>query len=167
MGTSDVWYGVITRRDSRDEPPLRASDHPFLRSLEPEWLAAVSQHATDATYETGELLVREGEPADQFHLIFHGRVAVEVGGFEGLRRTVQTVGAGDVLDWTGVCPPYLWQFDGRAVKETRVVSLDTLDLRRALEASPVQGYRFLQRLLPVVGQRLENTRAQLLGDLEL
>ena len=163
MDTSDVWYGVITSRDSRqEEPRLRVSDHPFLRGLNPALVEAVSQGSVDTTYETGELLVREGDVADRFHLVFHGEVAVEVGGPEGKRQTVQTIGPGEVLGWSWISPPYLWQFDGRAVKETRVVSLDTSVLRRALEARPVEGYRFLQRLLPVIGQRLENTRVQLL-----
>jgi CRP-like cAMP-binding protein len=164
MDTSDVWYGVITSRDTRQqEPRLRVSDHPFFRGLSPALIEAVSQGSIDTTYETGELLVREGDVADRFHLIFHGKVAVEVGRSEGTRRLVQIVGPGEVLDWSWISPPYLWQFDGRAVKETRVVSLDTAVLRHALESRPVEGYRFLQRLLPVIGQRLENTRVQLLA----
>lgn len=163
MGTSDVWYSVITSRDSRQqEPRLRVSDHPFFRGLNPALIEAVGQGSVDTTYETDEMLVREGEVADRFHLIFHGKVAVEVGGSQGTRQTVQTIGPGEVLGWSWISPPYLWQFDGRAVKETRVVSLDTSVLRRALEARPVEGYRFLQRLFPVIGQRLENTRVQLL-----
>ncbi len=161
MGTSDIWYGVVTSGGSRPEPRLRVSDHPFFRAMNAGWVAAVSRGSVDTTYEVGEFLVREGELADRFHLIFHGKVAVEVGGAEGARRTVQSIGAGEVLGWSWVCPPYLWQFDGRAVQATRVVSLDTSILRHALESQPVEGYRFLQRLLPVIGQRLENARIQL------
>ncbi|HEY1198596.1 MAG TPA: cyclic nucleotide-binding domain-containing protein [Thermoplasmata archaeon] len=163
MSTSEVWYGVITSRGPRQqEPRLRVSDHPFFRGMNPALIEAAGQGSVDTTYDTGELLVREGEVADRFHLIFHGKVAVEVGGSEGIRRTVQTIGPGEVLGWSWISPPYLWQFDGRAVKETRVVSLDATVLRQALESRPVEGYRFLQRLLPVIGQRLENTRVQML-----
>lgn len=161
MGTSDIWYGVVTSRSSRQEPRIRLADHPFFRGMNSSWVEAVGYDSEDATYLPGELLIREGEVAKRFHLIFHGEVALEVGGPTGRRRVVQTVGPGEVLDWSWISPPFLWQFDGRALKETRVVSLDTTVLRRAMESRPVEGVRFLERLLPVVGQRLENTRARL------
>ncbi len=162
MGTSEVWYGVVRSTDSRQEPPLRAADHPFFRGLDPGLVEAASEGAVDTTYEVDDLIVREGKVADRFHLIFHGKVAVEVGGATWARRTVQTIGSGEVLGWSWMSRPHIWQFDGRVLKETRVVSLNASVLRAALESHPAEAYRFLQRFLPVVGQRLENTRLQLL-----
>ncbi|MGD0718112.1 MAG: cyclic nucleotide-binding domain-containing protein [Thermoplasmata archaeon] len=162
MDTSEVWYGVITSKDSPEEPRLRVSDHPFFRGLDPELIEAAGQRSVDTTYETDDLIVRQGEVANRFHLIFHGKVAIEVGGPEWARRTVQTIGSGEVLGWSWIAPPYVWQFDGRVLKETRVVSLDASVLRSALLSRPAEAYRFLQRLLPVIGQRLENTRVQML-----
>ena len=165
MGSSDVWYGVVMSRDAPKEPQLKPSDHPFLRGMDRAFTEAISEGSTDVTFETGDLLVREGDVADRFFLIFHGKVAVEVVAPEGPHRTVQTIGPGEVLGWSWISAPYVWQFDGRALKETRVVTLDAVALRTALESRPAEGYRFLLRLLPVIGQRLENTRAQLI-DLE-
>ena len=124
--------GWSPSRGSRHEPRLRVADHPFFRDLDRELIQSASQGSVDTTYATDELLVREGEVADRFHLIFHGKVAIEVGGADGTRRTVQTIGPGEVLGWSWVSPPYVCQFDGRALKETRVVSLDASVLRRAL-----------------------------------
>ncbi len=124
MGISEVWYGVITSKDSRTEPRLRVSSHPFFRGIDPVLIEEVNQGSADTTYETEDLIVREGEVADRFHLIFHGKVAIEVSGPDRVRRTVQTVGPGEVLCWSWISPPYICQFDGRALKETRVVSLD-------------------------------------------
>ena len=163
MGTSDVWYGVLTSLEDRSEPRIRASDHPFFRGLTPSWVEAVSRGSDDAIYDAGELLVREGEVANRLHLVFHGEVALEVSGPSGRRWTVQTIGAGEVLDWPAVVPPHVWRCDGRALRETRAVSLDALVLRRALETHPVEGVRFLERLVPVLGRRLEYTRNRLVA----
>lgn len=163
MGTSDVWYGVVTSGSSRPEPRIRVSDHPFLRGMSPDWVDAISRGSADRTYEAGELIAREGEVANRFHLVFHGQVAVEVDGGTDVPRVVHTIGPGEVFDWSAICPPYVWRFDARARKETRVVSLDTLVLRRALESQPAEGYQFLKRLLPTVGARLEKARRQLAG----
>jgi CRP/FNR family transcriptional regulator, cyclic AMP receptor protein len=167
MGSTDVWYGVVMSRDASNAPRLKPADHPFLRGMDREFIEAISQGSSDVTFETGDLLVREGDVADRFYLVFHGKVAVEVVAPDGPRRTVQTIGPGEVLGWSWISAPYVWQFDGRALKETRVVTLDAAALRTAMESHPIDGYRFLLRLLPVIGQRLENTRAQVidLGEL--
>jgi len=161
MGTSDVWYGVVTSLEDRSEPRIRASDHPFFRGMDPAWMDTVSRGSVDTTYDVGDLLVREGEVANRFHLVFHGKLAVEVSGPTGTRWTVQTIGPGEVVDWPAVVPPHVWRFDGRALLETRVVSLDASVLRRALETHPVEGHRFLSRLVPVIGRRLEYLRNRL------
>ena len=54
------------------------------------------------------------------------------------------------------------ELDGRALKTTRVLGIGAAHLRSILEEHPAEGYRFLLRLLPVIAQRLENTRLQLL-----
>jgi len=163
MDDSEVWYGVVTSSDSIPTPRLRIADHPFLRGIDPDLMREAGRGSIDTTHETGDLIVRAGAPADRFHLIFHGRVAIEVGGPHRVRRTVQTIGPGEVLGWSWLCPPYVWPFDGRALKETRIVSLDATFLRRALRSRPAKGYRFLLRLLPVIGQRLENARIEMAG----
>lgn len=164
MGTSDVWYGVVTSTGSRSEPRLRVSDHPFFRGMDPSWVELASRGSVEKIYAAGDLIVREGELANRFHLVFHGQVAVEVGGPFGDRRAVQTIGPGEVVDWPGVVPPYVWRFDGRALNETRVVSLDASTLRRSIEAHPTEGYRFLERLITVIGRRVENAQYQLLRE---
>lgn len=161
MGTSEVWYGVLTSINNRSEPRIRASDHPLFRGINPAWVEAVSRGSVDATYDAGDLLVREGGVANRFHLIFHGQIAVEVSGATGNRWPVQTIGPGEVVDWPAVVPPHIWRFDGRALQETRVVSLDATLLRRMLGSHPADGYHFLERVVPVIGRRLENARNRL------
>lgn len=166
MGTADIWYGVVTNRGTREEPRIRVADHPFFRGMDPGWIELASRGSTETIYDEGDLIVREGEFANRFHLVFHGEVAIEVGARFGERTRVQTIGPGEVLDWSGVYPPYIGRFDARALKETRVVSLDSMTLRRAMESHTDDGYRFLERLVTVVGQRLESLRNGALGGSE-
>jgi len=161
MGTSDVWYGVVTDRGSRNEPRIRVSDHPFFRGMDASWVELASRGSTETTYDAGELIVREGELANRFHLIFHGLVVIEVDSAFGGRTMTQTVGPGEVLDWSSLYPPYVGRFDARALKETRAVSLDSMALRRALESDPGEAIRFFDRLVTVIGERLEDLRARL------
>lgn len=144
------------------EPPAHLADHPFFHGFDPAFLAAIAEGAAERTYETGNLLVREGAPATEFLLVVHGKVAVEMATPERPRLTIQTIGPGEVLGWSWFFPPRRWTLDARALKPTRAVVVDAAVLRRALDARPEMGYRFLSRLLPVIAERLENTRLQLL-----
>ena len=95
-------------------------------------------------------------------MIFEGKVALEIVLPDRPHRTVQTVGPGEVVGWSWLLPPHRWRLDARALKPTRAVGLAATHLRAVLNEHPADGYRFLLRLLPVIAERLENTRLQLL-----
>ena len=144
------------------ETELRLADHRFFRGLDPEFLARLSEKSYTRTFDPGALIVREGDPADEFLALFAGKVALEIIVPDRPRTTVQTLGPGDVLGWSWLFPPHRWRVDARAVKPTRAVGLAAGHLRALLDGRPADGYVFLLRLLPVIAQRLENTRVQLL-----
>ncbi|HLY76896.1 MAG TPA: cyclic nucleotide-binding domain-containing protein [Thermoplasmata archaeon] len=142
--------------------PLRLADHPFFQGLDPELTAEAGRLAVERRFATGEWLVRDGDPAASFYLVYHGKVALEVATAEKPHLTIQTVGPGEVLGWSWLVSPYLWRLDARALKPTQVLAIDGARFREALAAHPERGYQFLLRLLPILAQRLENTQIQLL-----
>jgi CRP/FNR family transcriptional regulator, cyclic AMP receptor protein len=146
----------------RSDPPPRVADHPFFEGLGAELASAAEDLAKEQRFDTGEVVVSDGDPATTFFLVFQGKVALEVGTPEKPHLTIQTVGPGEVLGWSWLVPPYLWRFDARALKPTHVLAIDGAAFREVLSARPDQGYRFLVRLLPIIAERLENTRIQLL-----
>ncbi len=141
---------------------LRLADHPFFEGLKgglPQRLQAL---ATERSYAFGDMLVREGDVADRFVLVYEGKVALEIVLPDRPRVTIQTLGGGEVLGWSWLLPPPQWWLDARAVKRTRTLEIPAPELRAALDARPEDGYEFLLRLLPVVAQRLDHTRLQLM-----
>jgi len=140
----------------------RIAEHPFFQGMNREFIELLARNATEQSYGTGDLLIREGEPANEFLLLTHGKVALEVVAPDQPRLTIQTIGPGEALGWSWITAPYRWRLDGRALKPTKAIALEAPILREALESRPSDGYQFLLRLLPVIGQRLENTRMQLL-----
>jgi len=142
--------------------PIRLDKLPFFEGFDPAFLAAIAPFASERSYDAGVGIVREGDIADAFYLILSGKVALEVVLHDRPRRTIQTIGPNEVLGWSWLIPPSQWRLDARTVKATRLVSIDAARLRTSLNENPVQGYKFLLRLLPVIAERLENTRVQLL-----
>ncbi|HYA71424.1 MAG TPA: cyclic nucleotide-binding domain-containing protein [Thermoplasmata archaeon] len=140
----------------------RVMRHPFFSGMDPTLVCAMAAKAEERTYDVGEMLVREGRPAEEFFLVLDGKVALEIGGADRAVITVETIGRGELLGWSWLVPPYHWRFDARATKPTQVIAIHAATARYALAAHPALAYQFLLKLLPVVGERLENTRVQLL-----
>lgn len=136
--------------------------HPFFGGIDPTLVHAMVSKAEVRTYEVGEMLVREGKPAEEFFLVFEGKIALEVGASDMPGITVETIGRGEILGWSWLVSPHRWRFDARATKATKVVAINAAAARYALAAHPAFGYHFLMKLLPVIAERLENTRVQLL-----
>ena len=137
-------------------------EHPFFEGLEPEYLKLLVGCASNARFQAGAYLFREGEEASHFYLIRQGRVAVEIYAPQRPPIVVQTLEGGDILGWSWLIPPYHWRFDARIVEPARAIALDGKCLRTKCEENHDLGYALLKRFAHIVEQRLEATRMQLL-----
>ena len=104
----------------------------------------------------------EGDPADAFYFIEEGAVSIELTVPDRPRSSVHQVGAGEILGWSWVSPPYHWHFNARALKATKAIAFDARCLRAKLEADHELGYELLRRFAEVIVQRLDATQVQLL-----
>jgi CRP/FNR family transcriptional regulator, cyclic AMP receptor protein len=145
------------------EPRGRIEDHPFLRGLDPDLLRELATMAEYREFEPGAKIAHQGTPAVEFFLLLRGKVALEeVADPTRPHLTVQTVGPGELLGWSWLLGHDRWRFDARALKPTAAWRVDALRCRALLDARPQVGYQFLLRMLPVIAERLEHTRLQLL-----
>jgi CRP-like cAMP-binding protein len=108
------------------------------------------------------MLFREGEPANQFYLIREGNVALEVYAPGRGQVVLQTIGAGELIGWSWLIPPYKWCVDGRAIAFVHTIALDGKCLRGKCDENPRLGYELLKRVAGVFAERLLAARLQLL-----
>ena len=142
------------------EPLLR--DHPFLRELEPEYLALLAGCAANVRFREGAFMFREGEPAGQCFLIREGKMALEIAAPGRGSIIVQTLGAGDVTGFSWLLEPHRWEFDGRAVEPVRALALDGTCLRGKCADDPRLGFELTQLFARLAIRRLQATRLRLL-----
>jgi CRP/FNR family cyclic AMP-dependent transcriptional regulator len=139
------------------------AEHPFLRGLKPEYMRMLADSAMRMHYEAGELVFREGDPANRFYLIEQGRVSLESHRKDEVPVAVQIIGGGDVLGWSWLFPPYYWHFDARALEPTTAIFFYGTRLREQCEQDHDFGFEMMKRTTHVVIQRLQVTRKQLLS----
>jgi CRP/FNR family cyclic AMP-dependent transcriptional regulator len=136
--------------------------HPFFVGMPPGQLATLVGCAANVRFAPGELIFREGGPADTFYVLRKGTVAVEITVPGQGQVTIETAEGDEVLGWSWLFPPYRAHFDARALNVVRALALDGACLRGKFESDPALGYELMRRFAPVLIQRLEATRLQLL-----
>ena len=142
------------------EPML--AEHPFFKDLDLRYLELIIGCASNVRFDAGQFIFREGQEANQFYLLRHGKVTLEIFVPGRGSLTIQTLREGDVLGWSWLFPPYHWHFDAQAIELTRAITLDGKCLRTKCEEDHALGYELLKRVSHIMMQRLQATRLQLL-----
>ncbi len=137
-------------------------EHPFFAGLDEEFIKLVCGCAKNVRFEAGQYVFHEGEPADQFYLLRQGRVALQIASPGRGAVTFQTLGEGEIVGVSWLIPPYRWTYDAKALELTRAIAMDATCLRQKCEADHDLGYDMMKRFMPVLIQRLQAARMQIL-----
>lgn len=130
---------------------------PFLKGVAASHLKILASHTQRVRFASGQIIGREGDPADRFYLLLTGRVAVEAFIAEEGNVAFQNVGPGEPLGWSWLFPPFRWHFTARALEDSEAMEWDTEYLRQQSETDPKFGYEIASRLTRVLLERLRAT----------
>ena len=136
--------------------------HSFLAGMDPKHVEFITGCASNVSFKAGEFIIREGEDANAFYLIRHGKVMIETFVPQKGPVLIRTRDAGEVLGWSWLVPPYKWHFDARALEVTRAIALDAECLRKKCDEDHDFGYEIMKRFTAIIAERLEATRLQLM-----
>jgi CRP/FNR family cyclic AMP-dependent transcriptional regulator len=144
----------------RAELEAQVAAHPFLIGMITSHLRLLADVAMRSHFTTGQVIFRKGETANRFYLIERGKVALESSTSDEVVK-IDEVGAGDLLGWSWIFPPYVWHFDARAIEPTTAIFLYGTILREYCEADPALGYELFKRMSEVMMHRLQAARVKL------
>ena len=138
------------------------ANQPLFEGFDVETMKFLESCAANEAFQEGEYLFRVGEPADRFFLLREGAVALELQIPGRTRLTVHTLDPGQIVGTSWLLPPYKMGLDARALKPVRAITIDAHCLRGKFDADPILGYQMVKRFLPIVADRLQGARLQLL-----
>ncbi len=143
----------ITRQDTTNESQAsRITRHPLLAGMDQKQLAVLIDSAMEVKFKKGEVIFREGEPADRLFLFESGKVA---------RKS--STGMGDpMLGWLGIAPPHTWSCTAYAVQPTTAIFFYLDRLREYCEKDHSLGYELLKRFSLLMYQRGQAIRNEML-----
>jgi CRP/FNR family transcriptional regulator, cyclic AMP receptor protein len=139
----------------------RVALHPFLAGMNRTLLALLTDCAMPVHFKKGQTIFREGEMANRFYLIESGKVVLESGDGLGKPVLIETIGAGDLLGWSWMFPPYTWRFTARAAEPTAAIFFYGTILREYCERDYSLGFELFKRMAPVMIKRMQNAREKL------
>ncbi len=137
------------------------AQHCFTRDLDPAFVDRIVDHARVVTYPEGSTLFSDGAPAQSFHLVIDGRVAIELHSPGRGVQVIDTVEPCETAGWSWLVPPYRWVFSARAVTDVTAITVDAVALRKLADDDPAFGYALLQQVAAVMLERMQATRLRL------
>jgi CRP-like cAMP-binding protein len=139
-----------------------AQTYRMLSDLDPQQLRKLVPLAEYKQYYTGQVIFQVGEQSAYFHLIVAGEVALEQTA-GGTPVRLQTLHHGDAMGWSALTAGGQAHFQARALSAVSTVAFTGARLIKACDRDPTMGYLLMKRLLEVVSERLDATRARSAG----
>ena len=144
------------------QTPLQVlHQHPFVAEFREEHVARLATMAKEVHFDEDQVIFHEGDDYSVFYLLGEGMVALELE-VPGQVLRVQTLYAGDELDWSAVLPHAGKHFQARALSPVTALAFEGHQLLASFKSDPEFGLAFMLRLMGVVSQRLRATQVQLL-----
>jgi len=133
---------------------------PFLKGMDPRLLELLAEDCLPANFKEDENILSDGGPANRFYLILEGQVELESPLLDGEAVHIQTLGAGDLLGWSWLFPPYYLHFDARAITPVKALFFYGTHLRERCEENHHLGYELMKRVAEVAIKRLQAARRE-------
>ncbi len=134
---------------------------PFLQALPEGSLAKLARISRIHDFPAGEIIFRQGDPAEIIYLVIEGTVALEICAPAVGCKRILTVGDGELLGWSPVLEQERLTATARTLTETKAVAISGRQIVSLCASDTEFGYEFMRRAALALATRLNATRMQL------
>lgn len=141
--------------------------YPAFGSLDFNQLKEIALISEVVTFEKGETILNECDPADSLYLIMDGLIDLYYrSSSEESNRPPKELDAGEIspgefLGISSLIAPNMYNATARASKDTRAIKIDSVELRKLCDNDSLLGYRIMTKLAQEAIERLVAVRIQL------
>ena len=136
-------------------------DAPLFSVLHPDDLFSLAEKFHPIRYGRGEVIFREGEPAERLFLVDHGRVKLSISSAHGQELLIAVLGRGSIFGELAVIDRGPRAMDARSMEDSTVYALDSLVFWTMLENRPALARRLLE-LMARRARRADQTSQDLI-----
>ena len=124
----------------------------LFHGMDGDFVKEVMDITTKVTFETGDLLFREGDPADNFYILLKGRVSLRTGGVGQVAHMVSH--SGEAFGWSSLAGRSTYSASAMCETHTKLLKASGEQVTRIIENHPEQGLVFYRHLALALGSRL-------------
>jgi CRP-like cAMP-binding protein len=134
-----------------------------------EELEAVSAIAEEKEYQSGDVIIESGQPAETFYFLADGNVAyyyvvrTENDPYYEKEYHIHDINPGEIFGISALIEPYKYTATLRVDKTSRIIEIGAADLRALCEKDPKLAYGLMQAVAKASIERLQATRIQLIA----
>ncbi|MFJ6728735.1 MULTISPECIES: cyclic nucleotide-binding domain-containing protein [unclassified Streptomyces] len=134
----------------------------LLTALPPPQRHRLTELAREVSFAEDVRIFEAGGRADRFWVIRSGAVSLTQEVTSVQRVTVASLGAGDLLGWSWLFPPYRWDFGAEAFSPVRAYEFEAQAVLKLCEEDPALGMSLVRIVAEILAHRLEMTRGRLM-----
>ncbi|MFC9287807.1 cyclic nucleotide-binding domain-containing protein [Streptomyces sp. NPDC057052] len=134
----------------------------LLTALPPPQRQRLMTLAREVSFPEDTRIFEAGGTADRFWVIRSGAVSLDQQVTSVQRVTVASLGAGDLLGWSWLFPPYRWDFGAEAFSPVRAYEFEARAVLKLCEEDPALGLSLVRIVAEILAHRLETTRGRLM-----
>lgn len=118
--------------------------------------------AHEVNFPENARIFDEGNRAESFWIVRSGTVTLEIPVAGRRPAAVENLGPGELVGWSWLFPPYVWQLGAEAMTPVRAYEFDAAAVRMLMDADPAFGSAIGHWVGRVLAMRLQQTRTRLL-----
>ncbi len=139
----------------------RLSTSEIFHSLPEEDLLGIAIFCQEETYQDGQVVFVEGEPANKLVIVERGKLAIEkriqLGRHSTPRNaTIAYVNTNQVAGFSTIAPPHNHSATVTAIEPTRVCAVDGEKIREYLSNHPEAGYQVIHAVASLIRGRYQS-----------
>ena len=121
-------------------------------------LVAIAEFCYEELYQEGDTVLVESAPAEALFVVERGKIALEkkiqIGRHSTPRNaTIGYVEPGKAAGFSALTAPYVYSTSAVCIEPTRVIRVNGPALRAYLEAHPAAGFKVMNTLAALIGDR--------------
>ena len=140
------------------------SAHEFFSEFRDDDLKFLCECSSTREIKKGQILFRQGENADKFYVVRSGRISIQMPAIMGPTLEIQTVDEDQVLGWSWLISPYLWNFQTKAEEDSELLQFDGVAILARCEQEPKFGYELLKKFAGLMSVRLNAARQKMMDE---
>ena len=124
----------------------------IFRAMNKSFVKKIMNVSATESYEQGDLLFQQGDPANQFYILLKGRIKLTLG------ETGQSVyivsHGGEAFGWSSLIDRETYTASAECMTPVKLHRFDQEKVLKILEEDPANGLVFFKRLADILGNRL-------------